>query len=768
MAVLRRIHFPEQMKAETEVRIPLFFDAPIEEADKTILQCHIYDEIFNIDYYLPDISIGSLEAPNLDKDLLRWMPIDTTYLPHIRIAKLKFPEQLAGGTFLVEFLVQCFPSDLIPTRHPYEIAVAVEKASYADEVKAYFKEKMKDDIDRLLNRVLSDSSPTSKTPTFPLRYYDVSRNHFQSNVKVESSVPQSPKVVSVCWGIDEDIRFREPSKRRTNTKVGKNETLFLHIQTRGLYGQEIPTSIGEIRVKDNTAVFVGRVCKFSAARFDSTGKRIKGFAGLYQKNKDGSLDTQYFNPKSIVYATPQLTYDPQYITPITPATSAVTVSVGGQIKPKIYSEARCMVEFRPSPAYQGDFGFSWFRKGDLQLRKKYSVFSEHLDITVDTINLPSNDQDFAEIMGHHYESVIVGKNTVEYIVQDGNNSSRHSLFKKDEQMYRNHSSDYYRILMKNVEEQEYHIPYMTIRKGVEAELSLHISVKEQPEKLIYRFDNPKALSEGYMTINGSSAPYEDSAPPEKTGNSPDIARTIRIKCLREFSKPLRLEVYAKVKDSKDEHLCGAVHIFPNDMLHQRKIHVVFFNVVTKINGTDELYGIEEDSTIEKENLTKYLGQAYVVPEITIEKLKLIDETTGVTDAGYLACCIQDSLKQKVYTSVDPAKKEDLMKFLLRTIDKKYNNYFKIFFVGDSCPGSNGFSMGEKFTVCFSSANLSTPAHELGHALGLPHTFDGSTSRAKYVYEDGMTDNIMDYCHLLGVTRHSFFHWQWHTMNIKLK
>ena len=187
-----------------------------------------------------------------------------------------------------------------------------------------------------------------------------------------------------------------------------------------------------------------------------------------------------------------------------------------------------------------------------------------------------------------------------------------------------------------------------------------------------------------------------------------------------------------------------------------------------INGTDEQSGIAENSITEKETLEKYMGQAYIAPEITIEELDLVNETTGITDAGYLACCIQDTVEQGVYTSVDPEKKSDLAKFLLQMVDKKYNDYFKIFFIGDLCPGSNGFSMGEKFTVCFSSANPSTPVHELGHALGLPHTFDGSTSRAKYVYEDGMTDNIMDYSHFVGVSRHSFFHWQWHTMNIKLR
>lgn len=772
-SVLRRIHFPEEIQAETEVRIPLFFDAPIEETDKTILRCHLYDEIFNIDHYLPDISIGSLEVPKLDEGLLRWMPIDTTYLPHIRIAKLKFPEELAGGTFRIEFLIQSSPDDLAANRTPYEIAM--EKRD--EPVRMYFKKKMIADIDQLLKRSLSDSSPMPRTQTFPFQCYDVKRNYFQSNIKVMSSDSQAPKIMSVCWGADEEISFGKPSKQRTETQVGKNETLFLHIQTHGLYGHIIPTLIGnvriEVRIKDNTAVCVGAlwfwISRGITSFFNATDKRIECYAGLYPQNKDGSLDTTTVVTKSIVYATPQLTYVPNRISPISPSTTAVAVSAGGQIKPEIYGEAHCMVEFRPSPEYQGDFGFSWFRKGDLQSRHGvYSRESERLEKKIDTLNRPSNDHDFAEIMGHHYASETVGGQTVEYIVQNGNSSSIHSLFKKDTQMYHNHSLDYYRILMKNMDEQKYHVPYMTIRKDVEAELSLHITVREKPERLIYRFDNPAALSEGYMTINGAAAPYEDMSSPSETGDTPDMTKTIKIKCLKEFSKPLWFEVYAKAKDSEDEHLCGAVYIFPNDLLHQRKINVVFFNVKTIINGKEEQWGFAKNDMSRSDTLAKYLGQAYIIPEITIEELNLVDKTTGVTNADYLACCIQDTTVQGAYTSIDPDKKNDLKKFLLQVTEEKYDNCFKIFFIGDRCPRSNGFSSGEKFTVCFSSAMLSTPAHELGHALGLPHTFDGSTSRAKYVYEDGMTDNIMDYSHLLGIDRHSFFHWQWHAMNIKLR
>lgn len=775
-SVLRRIHFPEEIQAETEVRIPLFFDAPIEETDKTILRCHLYDEIFNIDHYLPDISIGSLEVPKLDEGLLRWMPIDTTYLPHVRMAKLKFPEELAGGTFRIEFLIQSSPDDLAANRTPYEMAM--EKRD--EPVRMYFKKKMIADIDQLLKRSLSDSSPTPGTQTFPFQYYDVKRNYFQSNIKVTSSDSQAPKIMSVCWGADEEISFGKPSKQRTETQVGKNETLFLHIQTHGLYGHIIPTLIGnvriEVRIKDNTAVCVGAlwfwISRGITSFFNATDKRIECYAGLYPQNKDGSLDTTKVVTKSIVYATPQLTYVPNRISPISPSTTAVAVSAGGQIKPEIYGEAHCMVEFRPTPEYQGDFGFSWFRKGDLQSRYGvYSQESERLEKKIDTLNRPSNDHDFAEIMGHHYASETVGGQTVEYIVQDGNSSSTHSLFKKDAQMYHNHSLDYYRILMKNMDEQKYHIPYMTIRKDIEAELSLHITVREKPERLIYRFDNPVALSEGYMTINGAAAPYEDMSPPSETGETPDMTKTIKIKCLKEFSKPLWFEVYAKAKDSEDEHLCGAVYIFPNDLLHQRKINVVFFNVITKINGKDLQSGIAKDDTSKSDILKKYLGQAYVIPEITTIKLDLVDEITKVTDADYLACC-EDTDGDEIKDMVN-SRKFDLKGFLVKKLEalgiqEKYKNHFKIFFIGDEDVERNGFSSGEKFTICFSSAIPSTPAHELGHALGLPHTFDGSTSRAKYVYEDGMTDNIMDYSHLLGIDRHSFFHWQWRTMNIKLR
>lgn len=53
-----------------------------------------------------------------------------------------------------------------------------------------------------------------------------------------------------------------------------------------------------------------------------------------------------------------------------------------------------------------------------------------------------------------------------------------------------------------------------------------------------------------------------------------------------------------------------------------------------------------------------------------------------------------------------------------------------------------------------------------HALGLPHTFDGST-QAKYTYEAYKTNNLMDYCHHVGIPRICVFNWQWKVLNSKI-
>ncbi len=91
--------------------------------------------------------------------------------------------------------------------------------------------------------------------------------------------------------------------------------------------------------------------------------------------------------------------------------------------------------------------------------------------------------------------------------------------------------------------------------------------------------------------------------------------------------------------------------------------------------------------------------------------------------------------------------------------------------GYSPLGNNG--QFRRMSVCFGGHEETTPIHELLHNLGLPHTFDGISPNAKYTYEDGKTDNLMDYPTPImagaqkKVSLKSLFEWQWETINQKI-
>ena len=82
---------------------------------------------------------------------------------------------------------------------------------------------------------------------------------------------------------------------------------------------------------------------------------------------------------------------------------------------------------------------------------------------------------------------------------------------------------------------------------------------------------------------------------------------------------------------------------------------------------------------------------------------------------------------------------------------------------DKSSAGGYYSPSSMFSVCFASGSSTTHIHELLHALGLLHPFDGHTQSAIYTYEDGKADNIMDY----GDKCHNLFEWQWYAINTKL-
>ena len=744
------------VKADTEIKIIFRFNRAIGLGETIKVRIILNDPTFHLERSFDEtmtvaaLPISSSRPPSIFDDE-RETPVE-----HIGFITMKFPEELAGGEFGIKFYI--------------------------------------------MPDIKSLNSPT------PVPYSDLCRKTFIEIVSGKAN--PAPRVEKVCIAENDNIKYGSDSNAKT-PPVYRDEPIYLHIFTCGLYGKLLDITrffmdsagrdIGRlnstIKVKNNICCFdrnlAGGRDNIKKIRFEV---KVNGAANSTAKNTEIPVDLTQINPNAI------------------PAPTTSTASPYARIEPILISRAVCRVEFRPDNNYDGRFGFSWYRKGELgrfndiykqENPRLYSRIEENV-----TVNQKSNDHPFDTIMGRHYDSAATDSpRTNGRVIANGNDSSTH--FDTDKQMADNHKSDYRRLSMHKYSDPCY-IPVMTLRKGQTAVLRLFHHTKEEPGSIYFAFNNSEAVTENYFDYkvvklpytpaNGETAQTATSEPTKvrilEGSNLPENNRLepteygIALECLKEFSKEISLDVYSTPKrhipklemrngrvvatPDKPENFiipqkCGSVRILPNDITVQRNIKVVFFNLETnhddsipkKARNEAELKGIESD------NLNMFLGQAYVKAKIDVKELNLVDAATKTTESNYMDLLSPDGSGLKT----DNATLNNLKTYLEEKVPADLKDDYKIFFCGDKCGSIAGFSSGEKFTVCFPVSNPfledSLAVHELLHSLGLPHTFDGSTSRSKYVYKDGHTDNIMDYSHHLRIDRASLFEWQWRALNVKI-
>ncbi len=718
MAKLYYAFTNKTIDAGTKCAVYLFFGS-LTEADKAqSLRCHIHDPKFSLDYYLDPIQLGSMTVFEPDSTWLenRYFPRDAK----IGTLEIVFPDQLSGGTFTMDFQLQNNVEDSLdaPTSLPNILDVR----------------------DYLLN--CSTLNPKDNVSL------NVINNFLTTSITITS--PQGPIIENAYWAASDDIKYRQTSSTRKSSTVHSNEMIFAHVHTRGLYGGSIYNQEGDqksgspVSVKDNTCILACPANKFSLS-----GNKIKLSIATDEKMTQGKIRL------------PELTFDSNDIKIDAPQTMSVNVLTEAKTEDwEKISDATYRVDFRPGEnSYKGDFGFSWFRVGDTGTK-----FQTHI-----------NDSSFLENLGYHYDPD--GS-----VAQDPNNGYNGD-FKVSPEMIERHIKDYQRILLPNMrkgsgtnvvdelQDSVYLVPQMTIRKGISASLDLLVKGKGDAEEFKFVFSNPQAGKGGFLSVSPQSA------------GSLDSSSKVTIKCIKEFSKSVNLDVfaYAKKGDDATKRLCGSLRILPNDILHQRNVDVLLMNIChgqTTSDGSTTLIKGEEKTQLTEENLKKFYDQALVnlnVKKVDINIDNMNDPLMKKCEAEFLDTprTIYDSFlavdnNETLELNDDSDEFDRLFFFIADNYLADHPSINKNCFVIVAIPlggDLNGYSYsGKRFTFCFSNCNLATPTHELGHALGLPHTFTGCTSLAKYVYQYASTDNIMDYSHQYDVERQSFFYWQWKSMN----
>ncbi len=746
------------IRAEEQIPVRFTFTRPLKKKEKVNVQCYMEEEV----YALSKIT-GIYPISMREEDESRQVMAEAIDSCESAPIYMTFPEELAGASLRITFSLQMAPES----------------------------EKRRIKMDPILLTA-------------------------EIEVEVKSSETDKPKIEAVYWCDTKIVEYGQHAVARTSP-VYKNETVYLHIHTRGLYGKEVECILnnGQTRIvllRNNVA------CEAFTFHDDSHNQIVVNCRQVHENKVEKTAGIAYI-PFSAPYLPP-------------PVLSQVYATAGSPKKAHYASVAKCRIDFRPREDYDGSFGFSWYRTEDTILyggpfSLTYMRTNQNIRCNFCNDN-PFSNRDFPGegIMGKHYETVGQGRTSIDRVVQDGNKSGTGTgvqyahTGERDNFIPDNsaemHKKDYANITIEGYNDilREYQVPVMTISQGKTVSLQLILYVKESPKIILFAFDNPVVETGGYLSFRVKEQSIID---PEvcQPVHQPHVHYYLEITCHKVFDRAVHLKAYAipRIAEAPDKimvykkdgrllpeategyplvlpELCGMLRILPNDEAHWREIKVVFFSVKTNTDGILRK-GIENTAVFEEKlgKLNKYLSQAYVKAEGVFEE---IDLTRKKADReAYRMACFQYPNNPMYYIKEESYSR--LLTPLLRAkIPPKYGDasgYIRIFFLPEGCRSSqadpnagmhvDGYSLNERngksqhMVVCFGGCEETTPTHELLHALGLPHTFDGSSPRAKYTYEDGKTDNLMDYPNpimvgdLKRISLKSLFEWQWETINQKI-
>lgn len=424
------------------------------------------------------------------------------------------------------------------------------------------------------------------------------------------------------------------------------------------------------------------------------------------------------------------------------ATHPIIVSPGD---PKTRVPSKCMVHFRPASDWKGKFGFDWLRIGDRGAEKyEPPLLTGGFGLTAAKAK-EEIKKEFPKL-----ETEVKGK-------------------------------------------PDYRVPYLNLfppnskesaspgdpQPPSEAKLDLLVTIEDQAaESLKFRVgnlqDNDDLSGDLVIPDNDKYFDFElvgGTTIPASVGSH---KATVKIKCLKKLDADVEINIYALTREPAGDlkaYVAGKIIAGANGASSRKKIKFILVPVWTDVRGTG--VAIKGSFTNkESENLRNALFQAMIegelleVPGLYLD-LADNDDFKKTTSAGakgrYYTTKKKGGLNQDDNTFFDSVKTI----FLSEGDNDKYKDYFTIFTFGER-PYDFALGQVQDFNVhnliVFPKRDDCTVNHEGCHGLGLNHSFkeDPPEPGAKFTFEEGKTDNVMDYTYDSSAL--ILWRWQWQIIN----
>lgn len=374
--------------------------------------------------------------------------------------------------------------------------------------------------------------------------------------------------------------------------------------------------------------------------------------------------------------------------------------LGEDLKPENGIKAKCIVQFRTSGNYNGEYGFDWLRGGD---------------------SGRPGDTWYAEIMGRYRDPKNV--NDLKQIYSKGIFTKSVAEYDKFARQYKRHMIVWKRKTGSS--DWVYCVPVMTLLKGKEAVLTLKVEVVEKAAELKYLYD------EKYFQLSKTDVPILEKG-------KHTLADELTIKCIEEFAEDQTIAVIAKNEQS-EEVLAGRLIIKANSQPQRKQVNIAMVRVKSNISNVSKSPNKSPNRIL---RLKKYFDQCYITANIIYLELDVTSPQQRIKD--FIKYANGGNI---VYNHV-----EDVLSYLsllLANDYPAYKDFYRIYLVDQTCKAGQsqillGLSKGipSKEAVVFKEGlDKATCAHEIFHSLGLYHSYDNDSD---FTFEKFKTDNLMDY------------------------